>query len=238
MSLASDEDSKEEKLEFEIKDLKNDALRLLKNTRANPQSLLRKILNPESYSYSLQEVTFYNGIMVYTVHFKPKRAKAKYAGTLHIEDDSYGVLKADYTFSKGKRGSKLNLRLILGVKYIEKIGRGTIIFKKNEATWYQPRYIKHETGHYFYIHRPLKFIENSFAKNKVLFDFKIEGVARHKEELLFTNTSNITASEFNAIKEMKIIAYQKQRKYDAKVWGSDETLVPTEELKTFDATKN
>ena len=176
--------------------------------------------------------------MVYTISFKPKRAKAKYTGTLHITDDSYGVLKADYSFSKGKRGSKVNLRLILGVKYIEKISSGTIIFKKNENNWFEPRYIRHEEGHYFYINRPLKFIENSSDRNKTLFNFKIEGIAKHKEELLLTSTTEISSADFNTIKELKIIPYEKQRKYDATIWGGSETLAPTEELKTFDANDN
>jgi CarboxypepD_reg-like domain len=238
LSLANEDEPKDKKLEFKIKDLKSDANKMLNDTRTNPQSLLRKILDADNYSYSLQNVTFYNDEMIYAIHFKPKRAKAKYAGTLHVAHDSYGVLKADYSFSKGKRGSKLNLRLILGVKYIEKISSGTIIFKKNENNWYEPRYIKHEEGHYFYISRPLKFIENSSVRNKTLFNFKIEGVARHKEELLLTSTTAIANAEFNIIKEEKIVPYQKQRKYDAKVWANNEILTPTEELKTFDASKD
>ena len=42
----------------------------------------------------------------------------------------------------------------------------------------------------------------------------------------------------NTIKEVKIIPYEKQRKYDATIWGESETLAPTEELKTFDANDN
>ncbi len=238
LSLANNNNSKDNKQEFEIRDLKSDAHDMLNDTRPDTQSLLRKILDADYYSYTLQNVTFYNDEMVYAIHFKSKRAKAKYTGTLHVAHDSYGVLKADYRFSKGKRGSKLNLRLILGVKYIEKISSGTIIFKKNENNWFEPRYIKREEGHYFYIHRPLKFIENTRDRNKALFNFKIEGVARQKEELLLTSTTSITNAEFNTIKEVKIVPYQKQRKYDAKVWGSNETLAPTEELKTFDANKD
>jgi len=239
LSLASDKDSsKNEKQEFKIKNLKNDAHGLLKDSRPSPKSLLRKILNSDNYSYVLKDVTFYNDEMVYTIHFKPRKAKAKYAGSIYITNGSYGVLKTDYSYSKGKRGSKLNLRLILGVKYIENVSNGTIIFKKNQDNWFEPRYIKHETGSYFYVHRPLKFIENSTAKNKVLFDFKIEGVVKQKEELLFNSTTSISKTMFENIKEVKTIPYKKQRKYDATAWGSNETLAPTKELKTFDATKD
>ncbi len=238
LSLASENNHKEDKQEFKVTELKGKANRMLKDTRPSPKSLLSKILDADYYTYSLQNVTIYNDEMVYAIHFKPKRAKAKFTGTIHIADDSYGVLKADYSYSKGKRGSKFNLRLILGVKYIEKISSGTIIFKKNENNWFEPRYIRHEEGHYFYVNRPIKFIENSSARNKTLFNFKIEGVARHREELLLTNTTVISNANFNTVKELKIIPYVKQRKYDATIWGGSETLAPTEELKTFDVSKD
>jgi CarboxypepD_reg-like domain len=238
LSLANEDAPKDDKQEFKIKDLKSDANKMLNDSRPHSKSLLRKILDADNYSYSLKNITSHNDEMVYAISFKPKRAKAKYTGTLHVVHDSYGVLKADYSYSKGKRGDKLNLRLILGVKYIEKISNGTIIFKKNQDNWFEPRYIRHENGHYFYINRPLKFIENSIDRNKALFNFKIEGVARHKEELLLTSTIAVTAAELNTIKELKVVPYEKQRKYDSKVWGNNETLVPTEELKTFDASKD
>jgi len=238
LSLANNNESEDNKQEFEIKDLKSNATNVLDRIQPSPNSLLNNLLNAQYYSYTLQDVSFYNNTMVYAIQYKPRKAKAKYSGTIYIEDDSFAVLKTDYTYAKGKRGSKLNLRLILGVKYIEKASTGTIIFKKNAENWYAPRYAKHESGHYFYISRPLKFIENSRSKNKVLFDFKIEGVAKNKVELLFTNTSTISATAFNALKEAKMIPYQKQRKYDAAVWGTNETLAPTEELKSFDASKN
>ena len=238
LSLASDKDADSKKQEFEISHLKNKAKSMLKDARPSTKGLLKNILTANNYSYTLQNITFYNGEMVYTINYKPRKAKAKYTGTLYVSDDTYAVIKTDYKYAKGKRGSKLNLRLLLGVKYIENISNGTIIFNKNSENWYEPRYIKHEEGHYFYISRPLKFIENTGAKNKVRFDFKIEGTARNKEELLFINTTTITNNAFNTITEAKTVPYKKQRKYDASLWGSNETLVPTEELKTFDASKN
>jgi CarboxypepD_reg-like domain len=238
LSLASNKDEGPKNQEFEISNLKSKAKNILKDSRLSTKGLLKTILSATNYSYTLQNVTFYNGEMVYTISFKPRKAKSKYAGTLYVSDNTYAVIKTDYSYYKGKRGSKLNLRLILGVKYIENISNGTIIFNKNSENWYEPRYIKHEEGHYFYVNRPLKFIENTGAKNKVRFDFKIEGTARNKEELLFTSTTTITDATFNAITEAKTIPYQKQRKYDASLWGTNETLVPTEELKTYDASKD
>jgi len=238
LSLANNNKSDDNKQEFEIKDLKSNANNMIDRLQPNTNSLLNEILDPEYYNYTLKDLNYYNNTMVYAIHYSPKKSKAKYSGVLYIEDDSYAVLKTDYKFAKGKRGSKLNLRLILGIKYIEKVSTGTIIFKKNKDNWFAPRYAKHKTGQYFYISRPLKFIENSSSKNKVMFNFKIEGVITNKVELLFTDTNSITASEFKALKEVKTVPFQIQRKYDAGVWGTHETIAPTEELRTFDASKN
>lgn len=238
LSLANNNNAKDEKDEFEIKDLKENAQEILEDSRPNPQSLLRTILNSEYYKYALQDIIYHNNEMIYLIRFDPRRAKAKYTGILYITNDSYAILKTDYQYSEGKRGSKFNLRLILGVKYIENISKGTILYKRNENDWYEPRYIKHETGQYFYVNRPLKFIENSRNKNKVQFNFKIEGEIKQKTELLFTDTIVITQEIFDSINEQKITPFKRQRKYDANVWGTSEILIPTEELKTFDASDN
>lgn len=232
-------DKEEDKLqEYEIDDLKSKAYNMYADAGENSKSLLKGIINLDYYRYTLRDVTFDNENMIYIIDFRPRRAKSKYTGTLYIADDNYGVLKASYKYAKGKRGEKLNLRLVLGVKYIENVKNGIMLFKKNTDNTYDPRYIKEETSRYFYIHRPIKFIENSRAKRKVAFDFKIEGDAKHKRELLFTESKSLTLDEFTSIKELKVIPYTVKRKYDASVWGTNETLAPTEELKTFDASKN
>ena len=232
----TDNDHEEKKQEFDNDNLKSKAYDMYKAAGASPEGTLRKLLNLDYYDYELREVTSNENALVYIIDYTPRRAKAKYKGTLYIADDSYAVLKAEYKYGKGKRGDKLNLRLILGVKYIENQHNGVMLFRKNENAIYEPRYIKETTGRYFYINRPIKFIENSSARRKTAFNFKIEGTALHKQELLFTNSETVSRDAFIAIKEPKAIPYQKQRKYDAKVWGNNETLVPTEELKSFDAT--
>lgn len=237
LSLA-DNDRKEEKQEFTNDHLKSKAYSMFKDTGDYEKGILQSLLSLEYYDYELREVTSDKNQLIYIVDYKPRKSKAKYTGTLYIADESYAVLKAEYKYGKGKRGEKLNLRLVLGVKYIENQHSGVMLFRKTTNNTYEPKYIKEVTGRYFYINRPIKFIENSSAKRKTAFNFKIEGTALHKEELLFTDSKTISRDELMAITEPKTIPYQKQRKYDASVWGSKETLVPTTELKTFDATEN
>ena len=237
-SLSLANDNEEKKQEFKIEDLKSKAYSMFSDSGTNPKNLLKSIIDLDNYQYTLRDVTFSNDNMVYIIDYAPRKSKSKYTGTLYIADGNYAVLKASYKYAKGKRGEKLNLRLVLGVKYIENVSNGIILFRKNADNTYDPRYIKEETGRYFYVSRPLKFIENSRDKRKFGFNFKIEGNIMNKRELLFTSSKSISNNDFSSIKEQKTVPYQVQRKYDATIWKNNETLVPTKELKTFDASKD
>ncbi|WP_460218999.1 carboxypeptidase-like regulatory domain-containing protein [Psychroserpens sp. MEBiC05023] len=235
LSLVEEGDKTENPNEFDTENLRASTSSILNKSRLGSHSMLEKVLNTENYEYQLVNANFINDEMVYLIAFKPRRSRAQFTGNIYVSDDSYAILKLDYQYAKGKRGEKVNLRLILGVKYIENVNQGTIIYKKNKNVFYEPRYIKAESGEYFYIHRPLKFIENSFAKNKTAFDFKIEGQTKHREELLFSDVSSLDLTIFDTLKEPKTVTFESLRKYDANVWSGQETLAPTTELKTFDA---
>lgn len=221
--------------EMDVENLRKNTSSIISKSQIGNGSMLTKLLNTDNYEYTLKNANVINGEMIYLIEFTPKRSKANYTGSLYISEDSYAVLKLDYRYAKGKRGEKINLRLILGVKYIENVSQGTIVYQKNAQDYYAPRYIKSESGEYFYLHRPLKFIENSSQRNKTAFDFKIEGNTISREELLFSDISMITASDFDNIIEQKSVSFENLRKYDANVWTGQETLAPSTELKAFDA---
>ena len=193
---------------------------------------------PDFPTGGIIDVTNYNGELVYVIGFKPRKAKSKYSGKLFITDESYAVIKADYKFAKGKRGEKINLRLILGVKYVEDINMGTIIFEQHIDGFYSPKYVKEEEGHYFYVHRPIKFIENSTAKRKTGFDFLIEGSAKARSEFYVLKNTPLDKSSFDSYIEPKNFPYQKLDRYDPSIWKSHNAIEPLEEMKKFKSTEN
>lgn len=227
--------NKEEKFnEFDINNLKGNASTLLKRSQTGDNSILKKVLNADNYKYTISNITFEGDDTVYLIDFAPRRSRAKFSGSMYVSDKSFAVLKLDYQYSEGKRGDKLNLRLLLGIKYIENVKQGTIIYRQNEKDYYEPRYIKSETGQYFYLNRPLKFIENSKDRNKTAFDFKIEGNSKNREELLFISIDAIDMDAFNSIIEPKTILFESLRAYDSNTWTGIETLAPSKELKSFE----
>ncbi len=233
LSLNEDDFGKDKENEFSNDGIKSTVLNVLKGSQFYESSFLDKILNPDSYRFALDGFSYFQGNSIYVVSFKPRRAKSKFSGILYISATDYAILKADYSFSEGKEGKKFNLKLLLGIKYIENINRGTIIFKPRYDGRYHPYYIKREYGNYIYLHRPLKFIENSNDRNKVIFDFTIEGRGRDKKELLILSTNPLIQEEFVSFKEQDSIPYTLLKQFEPSIWQNNQIIEPLEEMKNF-----
>jgi len=235
LSLNDDDFKENDSNEFTVSYLNNQTKSILKQSQFYENSLLNKILNPNLYDYSIDDVGYNNGELTYIVLFKPRKGKAKYAGKLYITDDTYAITRADYSYYKNRRGQKFNLRLLIGVKYIENVSKGTIIFEKDSSNLYHPKYIKHTYGSYFYVSRPLKFIENSSERNKVSFDFTIEGDNSTKEELLITGQNKLTLLDFQAERQAEKTPIIKLNRYEKTIWDSEGVLEPSLEMKAFES---
>jgi hypothetical protein len=226
-------DKEEEKTKFKPANLNNETRNLFNKTQFFDTSFLSTILNSGLYEYMLEDTSYNNGDLTYIISFNPKKGKAKYTGTLFISHANYAITRTDFKYYKNRHGPKLNLKFLLGVKYIENIHEGILLFEKNTSNVYQPKYLKITEGSYFYVNRDLRFIENSNAKKKVNFNFKIEGDNRDKIELLFTANSKLNMVDFNLIKQDTIGAFKILNTFEKTIWKDDETLEPLEEMKSF-----
>lgn len=234
LSLKSDGNEKQiEKNEYQIDNLNSKSRELLNYAEFYDNSFLVNILDPDLYEYSLVNTTSYDGDLIYTINYKPRKSKAKYFGRLYVTDFNYAISKLDFQYTKNRHGEKLNLKLILGIKYVENLHNGIVIYEKDSNNKYQPKYLKQDEGKYFYVSRDFKLIENSWTKNKVSFSFKIEGDIRNKKELLFITNEKISLNDYNNIKEDKVVPYQLLSKFDATIWQNEETIEPLEEMKQF-----
>lgn len=186
------------------------------------------------YTYTFDGVSFLDDEMVYIIGFKPKKGKAKFQGKLYVSETDFAIVRADYQLAEGKRLSGINLKLILGVKVFEDHSKGTFLYRKNQETEkYYLQYASIEEGQYFYLHRPIKFIELADKDREVVaFDIKVEGNAFDKTEFLNISSEKITESQLEAIKE-KDFEYQKLRKYDPSIWKDYNAIEPVEEMKRF-----
>lgn len=215
----------EPKTYFENTELKSKAKDVLKNTDIT-NNLVANIMNPNLYSYQIKDRTYNNDDLIYIVQFKPRKAKAKFSGSLYINMYDYSIVKLEYQYGKRKRGEHLNLKLLLGFKYEENVKEGTIIFQKGKNETYFPLYIKEKIGTSFYFNRPFKFIENSNKRNKVKFSVKFSGNFYKTSELLVTNSSTISHQEFQEKTEIKEIPYTSLEVQNYDQWKGENALLP------------
>ena len=195
------------------------------------------IKRPELYDYTYEGTTYTaENEFAYILSFKPRRSKAKYVGKLYVSENDYAVLRADYTLDEGEKLNSLNLKLLLGIKASQNKSTGTIIYKKKkEGNGYYLQYATIERGQYFYINRPLKFIELTREDKDVLsLDIKVEGNSSSKTEFLNLSRSPIAASEITKIKEDDF-KYITIKSYDPKIWKDYNAIEPLEEMKRFKA---
>jgi len=227
------EEEENQKKEFGIEDLKNNSFNQLGKGFFDEDNFMRKVINPKLYKFELLDVTYFMNEIVYVVKFKPRKSASKYTGTHYISSTDFGILRTDYQFAKGKRGEKFNLKLLIGVKYVENLSKGTVLYNKNNEGYYQLKYVYSDIGRYIYVHRPFKFIENSKNKNKIAFDFLLEGSIREKHELLLLDTNPLNKSEFEEYKQPENVPYQELDHYDPNIWDDYNVIEPLEEMKQF-----
>lgn len=196
-------------------------------------SLLSRLLDPELYGYTFLKATYFDGNYVYAIAFEPDRRKAKYAGTLFVDANTYAVLKADYKFAAGRNGEKVNLKLLLGIKYEENLSSGTVIFRRNESNLFYPYFAQRAFGNYIYLHRSLTFIENSRARKKVKFDFLLEGGVRQTESALFRPLQADAAAQLNQTPQPKQVYRVLLDRYEPTIWQDTEVIEPLEEMRNF-----
>ena len=217
-----------------VNNVKNATFGMLKNNSfATEEPALDFVTNTKKYKYELRDLTFLNNEIVYIIDFKPKRSSAKYVGTMYVSNETFAVIRADYKFYKDRIGEKLNLRLILGIKYVEKNKAGSVSYKKHENGYYYPYYISEQIDRYFYVNRPIKFIENDNSSNKVAFNFKIEGTFKERSELLMLDVTSISSSEYDSTEQSKKIDFINLKKYDPEIWSDYNVLEPLQEMKNF-----
>ncbi len=191
----------------------------------------------EDYAYTIEDITGFNGEMVYILSFEPDRGRADYLGKLYVSAESFAIIKAEYHLEEGEKASGINMKFLLGIKAEQTKDTGLIIFKKNENNTYDPVYAKSETNQYIYFNRSFKFKENTEDRSKRIkfkFDMLVENQSNMNTEILFVNSSPVTSEQFNSIEENKGKKLDYIRKYDASVWEGYNIISPDRELEEFE----
>lgn len=206
---------------------------LLNKTLFREEAFLVKFLSTKYYDHNIKDLSVYQGQPVYVIEFLPRKRKARYTGTLYITADDYALVRTDYRFADGKHGQKLNLKLLVGVKFEEFLNNGTVMFSKSNNGYYVPKYVFEERKMYFYVDRNLIFKENEGEKRKTKFDFLIEGIQHENSQTLFYSPNEITEEQYEAAPNTSDIKFEHQDHYDPDMWKAYNAIEPLEEMKQF-----
>lgn len=196
------------------------------------------IQNHDYYEYKYEGAKYSSdNEFIYVISFKPDRNKAKYEGKLYVSENDFAILRVDYKLAEGKKEGGFNMKLLLGVKVLENMSNGTIIYKKSPSgNGYHLHYVSQETGQYIYINRPVKFIEltNKDDEDIVAFDIKLEANQREKNEFLNISRSEIEHEDVEKLTEEEF-NYIKLKSYDPNIWKNYIAIEPLAEMKQFKA---
>lgn len=194
----------------------------------------QNFLNNRYYKHSLASNAFLGSEIMYVLNFSPRKSKSKYKGQMFINPKDFTISKIEYQFAEGKKGQNLNLKWLLGIKVSEDIKKVTLYYEKNKENKVFNSYYKETKSAYAYVHRPIKFKENSSKKSKVKFDIKIELDTQEIREVYLANVSKIPKTAVEKVAKGKSnikYNYLSKADYDKTSWKNRQLI--TEYLKKY-----
>ncbi|TXD52512.1 MULTISPECIES: carboxypeptidase-like regulatory domain-containing protein [unclassified Polaribacter] len=210
-------------------------------TTANKKSKFFREQNEDNffdrryYNHTLQEKEILGTTMLYVIGFSPRKSKSKYRGRIFINPKDFTIAKIEYEFAEGKRGMHVNLKWVLGLKVSLDLKKVTLFYEKNKEEKVYNSYYKETSETYAYVHRPIKFKENSKTRNKVKFDIKVELNTEETIEVLLLNAINIDESLIQPMKKgdvTKSIYYTSLEDYNNTTWKNRQLII--EYLKKYE----
>ncbi len=235
--LASEEDAKvkventdnqifQEKVKDHISDLYEELF-------FHEDSKLDFLAKSNRYEFTFENYTFINDEAVYIIHFEPKGRK-DFKGVMYVNTEDFAIMRLE--FNNIRPLKKFGL---LGISYRHNIFRGKMLFNKNTAGSYSPRYIELESGSIFGVDRPLSVIEkNKHVKgrrkqNELALKLDIKTTAYNKFELVIYASEDISKSEYESVVENPKIKAEYLSRYDPSFWAGYNIMEPNAAIQSF-----
>ncbi len=189
----------------------------------------------KKYDFILDDMSFYNGNIIYVIRFEPRRNSAKYKGKVYINAEDFGLLKLEYQLVEGKKEAGVNLKFLLGIKYRVDKSKYEYIFKRNQDKTYIPILYKSSENQYIYFDRSFVFKENTENRDeriKFKVSLHVESNSLTETEYLIVNREDLDLNNFN-FDPNAYIFQEKIDKYNPKIWEEYNIIQATEEIKKY-----
>jgi hypothetical protein len=170
---------------------------------------------------------------VYILTFEPK-GKKDFKGSMYVNFDDYAILRLEFH----------NVRPIqtfglLGITYRHNVYKGRMLFQKDAAGGYSPKYLELDSGVYFGLKRPLKVIEKNKhvrgrrKQNELSLKLDIKMTQRNKYELVVFDSENIDAATYDSATENTTVKATYLSQYDANFWQGYSIMEPNAAIRAF-----
>jgi hypothetical protein len=189
----------------------------------------------KKYEFKIDELSFFNGEIVYVISFKPDRNSAKYKGKAYINAEDFGLLKLEYELIEGKKEEGVNLKFLLGIKFRVDNTKYQYIFKRNEDKTYIPLLYKSSEDQYVYFDRSFVFKENEDNRDeRIKFKISLHVESNSLSETEYFIVSNEEIDPKNIKFDPDAFIFQdKLERYDSEIWKDYNILQATEEIKNY-----
>ncbi len=186
------------------------------------------------YYYKLSGGTRLNGEDIYIIDFKPKRG-GLYTGRMYITSTSYALIKADYEYAPGKKGTDFHM---FGVGYSENYFYGSIYFEKQNDK-YLLKYFSTKAGTDIDFDRNIILMKK---KKRFLFDKTLKEIKtgvklsvsnEYSTEVLVINTKNISQKEYDDFSQPAYLDIIYVDRFDDSLWKGYSIIEPTKRMKEY-----
>ncbi len=199
----------------------------------NEDSKIDVLRKSNRYEFTLEDYTYIDETPVYILKFEPK-GKKDFKGTMYVNFDDFAILRLEFN----------NVRPIqtfglLGISYRHNVYNGRMLFQKDVAGGYSPKYLELDSGVYFGLNRPLKVIEKNKhvrgrrKQNELSLKLDIEMTQRNKFELVVFDSENIDAEAYASATENNAIKATYLSQYDANFWEGYTIMEPNAAIQAF-----
>jgi hypothetical protein len=199
----------------------------------NEDSKIDVLSKSNRYEFTLDGYTYIDETPVYILKFEPK-GKKDFKGTMYVNFDDYAILRLEFH----------NVRPIqtfglLGISYRHNVYKGRMLFQKDAAGGYSPKYLELDSGVYFGLNRPLKVIEKNKhvrgrrKQNELSLKLDIEMTQRNTYELVVFDSENIDTSTYDNATENTAIKATYLSQYDASFWQGYAIMEPNAAIQAF-----
>jgi len=153
---------------------------------------------------------------------------------MYVNFDDFAILRLE--FNNVRPIQKFSL---LGISYRHNVYNGRMLFQKDVAGGYSPKYLELDSGVYFGLKRPLKVIEKNKhvrgrrKQNELSLKLDIAMTQRNKFELVVFDSENIDAAAYASATENTAIKATYLSQYDANFWEGYTIMEPNAAIQAF-----